>query len=386
MLTPALRSTPIAKASAGAADSRIEAVCGGSGVNSATETLSETEMGAVGEAAPVGGDDPVEALIQEARAGKRLGPGRTLRGATLVDRDLSGANLTGVDLCGADLSRANLTRANLVGAKLEGAVLFGATLDHAELLGADLRGADLTQASAKDAGFGGANLEGANLFNTVLTGATFTQANLTGADLRTADLTATRIRESCLRDADCSGAVLRGTDLGDSDVTGASFKGANLCQSRLTGVRGATEANWIGADLPDVDFCGAYLVRRHILDQNYLHEFRSQSRTTEAVYWVWWATSDCGRSFVRWGLWTAVLAVLFAGLYQFVELDLGGRPDNWMTTIYFSFVTLTTLGYGDIVPTSAGARIVALVEVIIGYMMLGGLLGIFANKMARRAE
>ena len=345
-------------------------------------------MGAVGEAAPVGGVDPVEALIQEARAGKRLGPGRTLRGATLIDRDLSGTKLTGVDLRGADLSRANLTRANLVGAKLEGAVLFGATLDHAELLGADLTGADLTQASAKDAGFGGANLERANLFNTVLTGATFTQANLTGADLRTADLTGARLRECRLRDADCSQTVLRGTDLGDSDVTGATFKGADLRQSRLTGVSGATEANWVGADLLDVDFCGAYLVRRHILDQNYLHEFRSQSRTTEAVYWVWWATSDCGRSFVRWGAWTAIIALLFAGVYQskFVELDLGGRPDNWMTTIYFSFVTLTTLGYGDIVPTSAGARIVALVEVIIGYMMLGGLLGIFANKMARRAE
>ena len=101
---------------------------------------------------------------------------------------------------------------------------------------------------------------------------------------------------------------------------------------------------------------------------------------------IWWATSDCGRSFVRWGLWTGVLAVLFAGLYQFVEIDLGGRPDNWMTTLYFSVVTLTTLGYGDIVPTSAMARIVTLVEVITGYMMLGGLLGIFANKMARRAE
>ena len=57
-----------------------------------------------------------------------------------------------------------------------------------------------------------------------------------------------------------------------------------------------------------------------------------------------------------------------------------------MTTIYFSFVTLTTLGYGDVAPTSVTARMIALIEVIIGYMMLGGLLGIFANKMARRAE
>ena len=76
--------------------------------------------------------DSVDALIAEVRSGKRLRPGRTLRGAILIDRDLSGLNLAGADLSGADLSRANLTRTNLVGAKLAGAVLFGATLDHAD--------------------------------------------------------------------------------------------------------------------------------------------------------------------------------------------------------------------------------------------------------------
>ena len=249
-------------------------------------------MGEIARAATAGaGDsaDSVDVLIAEVRSGKRLRPGRTLRGAMLIDRDLSGLNLAG-----ADLSRANLTRANLVGANLEGAVLFGATLDHAELLKGNLRGADLTQASARGAGFGGANLEDANLFNATLTGATFTQSNLRGVDARTADMTGARLRECCLHDADCSQSALCETDLGESDVRGATFDGADLRRSRLSGLRGATEANWIGADILDVDFCGAYLVRRHILDQNYLHEFRRQSRTTQAVYWVWWATSDCG--------------------------------------------------------------------------------------------
>ena len=330
--------------------------------------------------------DSVDVRIAELRQGRRLPPGRTLRGAVLIDKDLSGVNLAGADLSGADLSRANLTKANMVGATLEGAVLFGATLDRAELLKANLRGADLTQASARAAGFGGADLEGANLFNATLTGATFTQSNLKGVDARTADMTGARLRGCCLRDADCSQSVLCDADLKESAVHGATFERADLRRSKLSGVRGGAEAKWIGADIIDVDFCGAYLIRRHILDQNYLHEFRRQSKTTEAIYLIWWATSDCGRSFARWGLWTAGLAALFAGVYQFVALDLGGRPDNWMTTLYFSFVTLTTLGYGDIVPTSAAARIVALVEVITGYVMLGGLLGIFANKMARRAE
>jgi voltage-gated potassium channel Kch len=38
--------------------------------------------------------------------------------------------------------------------------------------------------------------------------------------------------------------------------------------------------------------------------------------------------------------------------------------------IYFSFVTLTTLGYGDIVPTSAGARMLATMEAVMGQLYL----------------
>ena len=330
--------------------------------------------------------ETLDAILEGVRAGGRLPAGVTLRDAKLIGRNLAGANLAGVDLRGADLSRADLTKANLVGAQLEGAVLFGATLDQAELLKGNLRGADLTQCSAKGAGFGGADLEEANFFSSTLTGASFTQSNLTRTDFRTADLTGALLRECRMSGADLSQCVLVGVDLKGCDATGASFEGADLRESRLGGLRGGGRAKWIGADILNVDFCGAYLVRRQILDQNYLHEFRTQSRLTEVVYWIWWVTSDCGRSFVRWGLWTAALAAVFAVAYQFVAIDLGGRPDNWMTTIYFSFVTLTTLGYGDIVPTSAAARLVALAEVTIGYMMLGGLLGIFANKMARRAE
>ena len=54
--------------------------------------------------------------------------------------------------------------------------------------------------------------------------------------------------------------------------------------------------------------------------------------------------------------------------------------------MYFSVVTLTTLGFGDVLPASVSAQVVVIAEVIIGYMMLGGLLSIFATKMGRRAE
>jgi voltage-gated potassium channel Kch len=54
--------------------------------------------------------------------------------------------------------------------------------------------------------------------------------------------------------------------------------------------------------------------------------------------------------------------------------------------LYYSVVTLTTLGYGDVVPASPTAQVLAMCEVVLGYVMLGGLLSIFSNKMSRRAD
>jgi hypothetical protein len=134
-----------------------------------------------------------------------------------------------------------------------------------------------------------------------------------------------------------------------------------------------------------VNFCGAHLLRRHILDTNYLHEFRNQSRTNEWVYRIWSISSDCGRSFTRWGLWTALIAIVFAAIYTTVDVDFGAHQ-TLLSPLYFSVVTLTTLGYGDVLPVSMAAQIVAMVQVVIGYVSLGGALSIFTTKMARKAS
>jgi hypothetical protein len=72
-------------------------------------------------------------------------------------------------------------------------------------------------------------------------------------------------------------------------------------------------------------------------------------------------------------------------MYAFSGVDYG-KHDNWIGPFYYSVVTITTLGYGDIVPATPVARMIAICEVGIGYIMLGGLLSIFTNKMARRGE
>ena len=44
-----------------------------------------------------------------------------------------------------------------------------------------------------------------------------------------------------------------------------------------------------------------------------------------------------------------------------------------------------SLGFGDIVPLTKLARLAVGIEVVLGYIMLGGLIAIFATKLARRS-
>ncbi len=308
-----------------------------------------------------------------------------LRGADLRDQDLSGIDLSGADLSGARLNSANLSKANLSFCQFRGAHLQGANLDDSELLGSDLTDADLTECSAERTGFGGAVLENATLTTARLSGATLSQSKATGAHFGGTTLDGTRIRECDLTGADFTRADLSGADLQKSTVESACFADADLRSASVRGVAGYTSADWLGVDTRDTNFTGAHLMRRHIEDENYLHEFRTQSRANAILHQLWWLTSDCGRSFTRWAGFTGLLAVVFAVAYRFVAIDFGPN-ETALSPLYFSVVTLTTLGYGDALPVSVTAQVVVMAEVITGYVALGGLLSVFATKMARRAE
>jgi uncharacterized protein YjbI with pentapeptide repeats len=312
-------------------------------------------------------------------------PGLDLRGIRLAGEDLSGLDLSGHNLTGADLSTSNLEGANLSRARLDDAVLHGADLGRCEFLGASMVRADLSGCRAERAGFATADLSDADLANGVFDHASFTRADLTCATLSAASLRGAAVREACLAGASFLRADLREADLKESNLRGASFHLADLRGARLLMARNYAKANWIGADIRDIDLRGAHLIRRHIMDENYLFEFRSQGRVQHALYWVWWATSDCGRSLTRWVALVFVVAALFALAYTLVDIDYGPHP-TLFSPFYYSMVTMTTLGYGDVTPASAGGQMLAIAEALLGYVGLGGMLSILANRMARRAE
>jgi hypothetical protein len=57
---------------------------------------------------------------------------------------------------------------------------------------------------------------------------------------------------------------------------------------------------------------------------------------------------------------------------------------NGFTSLYFSFITLSTVGYGDIVPASEVARMLAMVEAMFGmfYMtvLVARLVSLYSSK------
>jgi hypothetical protein len=114
----------------------------------------------------------------------------------------------------------------------------------------------------------------------------------------------------------------------------------------------------------------------------------------KTLYFLWWLFADYGRSFKRWAAWSFGFAIVFAFIYYFgfylnypLNFNVVHVSESFplFSFIYYSIVTFTTLGFGDIVPRTDWLQFCVMLEVILGYIMLGGLISILANKLARRS-
>jgi hypothetical protein len=87
-----------------------------------------------------------------------------------------------------------------------------------------------------------------------------------------------------------------------------------------------------------------------------------------------------------------IIGLMFASFYAAINnlqggFFTGGQPANLSTFQYFSFTTLTTLGYGDFTPVTDGARAVAVIEAMSGQIFLATLVASLVSgfRPARRA-
>jgi hypothetical protein len=96
-----------------------------------------------------------------------------------------------------------------------------------------------------------------------------------------------------------------------------------------------------------------------------------------------WLEPDCDPMFILATIVSIVVLTIlfFASIYMLGELaDSNGHAiRNVWPHVYFSTVTLTTLGYGNIVPSSTFTEVVAAVQSVIGFMGFAALTGIVVS-------
>ncbi len=88
-----------------------------------------------------------------------------------------------------------------------------------------------------------------------------------------------------------------------------------------------------------------------------------------------------------------LLGLMWAFVYFFVEAALPGSfqlalgaSDVSANFIYFSFVTLTTVGYGDVLPLSNAARSLAVLEAVMGQLYLAVTIARLVGIQASQAQ
>ncbi len=85
---------------------------------------------------------------------------------------------------------------------------------------------------------------------------------------------------------------------------------------------------------------------------------------------------------IIWAIMYSFLNVLIPG--SFSGLSVESEEGRLLEFIYYSFVTLTTLGYGDLLPVSSIARAFAYLEAVIGQIyvavLVAGLVGIHVSN------
>lgn len=300
--------------------------------------------------------------------------------------DLSGVNfkdmspaicLDGINLSNACLQKTNfsslrLKKANLAFADLEGAVFLYSNLEQA-----DLRGAILNKASFEDANLRNATLAHSDMNDTLLS-----NADCTGADFSHAVF---------------KGTNLSGTNLDNARVTSVTYEKKILF--RL--IRDARFRPWelwkrrLDIILNTTMRCGGircgscYGSQRFIeflRHQDYLEEFFSTQGGAVIIY-IWWIFADCGRSFGRWVGWTLTLILLFAFVFSLLgpeHFSIVNFTFGFPSMLFYSVVTFSTLGFGVIAPKTEVSALLTAMEVIVGYLMFGGLISIFSSRITRR--
>ncbi len=254
----------------------------------------------------------------------------------------------------------------------------------------------------------GVDLSGINFSQTNLSGSFLNRANLHKADLDEADMGGIFLVEADLREVqfyltNLRNACLINTKLEKTCFTGAKLQGANLSWATVDGetlvdetveVDRETYFELIGLDAMRIDPGIKQLLEYNIRRKKW-EKWYQEHKFLRYIVKSFWQISDYGlstkRVIAKFFKWAAV----FALVYLFFEYSMqegivnnlsevdGQQVQWWLVPIrafYFSVVTMTTLGFGDMYAkfNSLLGHLLLTIQVLLGYMFLGALVTRFA--------
>lgn len=272
--------------------------------------------------------------------------GGALQGLQLKHANLEGINLVshglkdGYDLSGSDLYRANL----------RGAHLFNITLDHGSPMKANLSGANLHFGKFRETNLLGVNLDGSKIDHI--------------------DIGRKLIQE---HQAASSGSTIEAIDLYEQ------------AEEIFRNLRKSAEQQGLYA-------LGGDYIRRELTMRRYCYPLFSIDRLKSKGVDIFCGYGESPGNVVIFSLALIVVCACFYFLLglnfesQILVLDtdktLFENGRNFLMSLYFSTVTFTTLGYGDVTPVG-GARAVAALEAFAGGFTLALFVVVFVKKMTR---
>jgi hypothetical protein len=122
-------------------------------------------------------------------------------------------------------------------------------------------------------------------------------------------------------------------------------------------------------------------LRKHIAGSSAIMDLHHEH---SLLAWIWYALADYGRSAGRLALATFVCWLFFACMYVGRYFMISGQSCrlDFGDALYLSVVTLTTLGYGDIVPAAndAVSRLLVGAEALSGIVIIGALISILIQN------
>jgi hypothetical protein len=280
--------------------------------------------------------------------------------------DLEALAHAGEPMNGLQLRKANLNSINLVhlghkeGFHFHDCDFYRADLRESHLFGCDLSGSSLMKADLRFSNLHCANLSGCNLLGTRLDGCR-------------------------LDNVEWGEHIIQEQQAKDATSKASKFDYWQQAEEIYRNLRKATEQAGL------FEIAGHFFEREMVMRRYQMPRFSGQRLFSSIVDMF----CGYGERPMRVVMFSMIAILLFGALYFMLGINDGGQLLAWdsqhsllvnirqfLTCCYFSVVTFTTLGYGDLTPLGL-SRLLAAIEAVVGSFTLALFVVVFVKKMTR---